>query len=289
MPNLWDRFSFGLGDFPLTDDLKKNRKKLESKVQKSTKNKSPDLVDLLLRKNGQRIIDSETLIKETQKRVWAALKKGYEYAGNFENSDRFLRHNVFSRIDMFVLYVDLVGSTAMTLELPEEKLAIIISSFAQEMASVIKLYNGYVLKFVGDAVIGYFVSKEYSISAADNAIYCVKSMMKVIDKGINPILNQYDYPDLRIKIGIDFGKSIVVRYGADKEKSHVDLMGPVMNIAAKIQSIAKPNQILIGDDVFTRLHPSIQKNCELIKWEKNEWGYRSRKSGKIYQVFKYRG
>ena len=273
----------------LTDDLKKIRKKHESKVQKSTKIKSPDLVDLLLRKNGQRIVDSETLIKETQKRVWAALKKGYEYAGNFESSERFLRHNVFSRIDMLVLYVDLVGSTTMTLELPEEKLAIIISSFAQEIASVIKQYNGYVLKFVGDAVIGYFVAEEYSIGAADNAINCAKSMINVIDKGINPILNQYDYPDLRIKIGIDFGKSIVVRYGSDKEKSHVDLMGPVMNISAKIQSVAKPNQILIGDDVFTRLHPSIQKNCELIKWKKNEWMYHSRKSGKIYQVFKYNG
>lgn len=275
--------------FQLTDDLKKITKKRESKVQNSAKIKKPDLIDLLLRKNGQRVVDSDTLIKETQKRVWAALKKGYEYAGNFESSERFLRHNVFSRIDMFVLYVDLVGSTAMTLELPEEKLAIIISSFAQEMASVIKQYNGYVLKFVGDAVIGYFVAEEYSIGAADNSINCVKSMMKVIDKGINPILNQYDYPDLRIKIGIDFGKSIVVRYGSDKEKSHVDLMGPVMNIAAKIQSVAKPNQILIGDDVFTRLHPSIQQNCEPIKWEKNEWGYRSRKSGKIYQVFKYNG
>ncbi len=273
----------------LTDDLKKIRKKHESKVQKSTKIKSPDLVDLLLRKNGQRIVDSETLIKETQKRVWAALKKGYEYAGNFESSERFLRHNVFSRIDMLVLYVDLVGSTTMTLELPEEKLAIIISSFAQEIASVIKQYNGYVLKFVGDAVIGYFVAGEYSTGAADNAINCAKSMINVIDKGINPILNQYDYPDLRIKIGIDFGKSIVVRYGSDKEKSHVDLMGPVMNISAKIQSVAKPNQILIGDDVFTRLHPSIQKNCELIKWKKNEWMYHSRKSGKIYQVFKYNG
>ncbi len=273
----------------LTDDLKKIRKKHESKVQKSTKIKSPDLVDLLLRKNGQRIVDSETLIKETQKRVWAALKKGYEYAGNFESSERFLRHNVFSRIDMLVLYVDLVGSTTMTLELPEEKLAIIISSFAQEIASVIKQYNGYVLKFVGDAVIGYFVVGEYSTGAADNAINCAKSMINVIDKGINPILNQYDYPDLRIKIGIDFGKSIVVRYGSDKEKSHVDLMGPVMNISAKIQSVAKPNQILIGDDVFTRLHPSIQKNCELIKWKKNEWMYHSRKSGKIYQVFKYNG
>ena len=38
----------------------------------------------------------------------------------------------------------------------------------------------------------------------------------------------------------------MVRYGADVEHSHVDLMGPAMNIAAKIQNMAKPNQILIS-------------------------------------------
>ena len=54
------------------------------------------------------------------------------------------------------MYVDLVGSTTMTLEMPAEKIAIIISSFSQEMAAVIRQHQGYVLKFVGDAVIGYF-------------------------------------------------------------------------------------------------------------------------------------
>ena len=84
-------------------------------------------------------------------------------------------------------------------------------------------------------------------------------MNTVIQKGINPILNQYDYPDLMIKIGVDFGQNIVVRYGADEINSHVDLMGPAMNIAAKIQNMAKPNQILIGSDVCQRLHSNFQK------------------------------
>ena len=50
-------------------------------------------------------------------------------------------------------------------------------------------------------------------------------MNTVIQKGINPILNQYDYPDLMVKIGVDFGQNIVVRYGADEINSHVDLDG----------------------------------------------------------------
>ncbi|MFB5616085.1 MAG: adenylate/guanylate cyclase domain-containing protein, partial [Nitrosopumilus sp.] len=192
-----------------------------------------NVVDMLLSKNKNQILDSETMILETQKRVWGALKKGYEYSGLIDESDAFLRKNVYSKLDMAVLYVDLVGSTTMTLEMPAEKIAIIISSFSQEMASVIRQHHGYVLKFVGDAVIGYFVGE--GMIVADNAVNCAKTMISVIQKGINPILDQYDYPDLMVKVGLDFGQNIVVRYGADVENSHVDLMGPAMNIAAKIQ------------------------------------------------------
>ena len=261
----------------------------DNSIKESDRKSNLDIADMLLSKKDEKIVDSETLIQQTQKRVWAALKKGYEYSGKVDESEEFLRKHVFSRIDMMVLYVDLVGSTTMTLELPEDKLATIISSFAQEMASVINQYNGFVLKFVGDAVIGYFVAEENSLQAADSVVACARSMISVIEKGINPILNQYDYPDLMVKIGIDFGKNIVVRYGADEDESHVDLMGPAMNIAAKIQSLAKPNQILIGDDVYTRLHPSIQKSFELIIWKHSEWRYRSRITGEIYKVYEYKG
>ena len=250
---------------------------------------SPDVIDMLLGKKGEKVIDSETMILETQKRVWGALKKGYEYTGVSDESEKFLRANVFKKINIIALYVDLVGSTTMTLELPAEKLATIISSFSQEMASVIRQHNGYVLKFVGDAVIGYFYAKDNTLLASDNAVKCAKSMLTVIEKGINPILNQYDYPDLMVKIGLDYGQSIIVRYGSNESSSHVDLMGPVMNISAKIQAMCKPNQILIGQDVYERIHPTTQKHFREIIWEKNEWKYRSRLTGEIYKVYEYVG
>ena len=242
-------------------------------------------------KNKDQPLDSESMILETQKRVWGALKKGYEYSGMVDESDQFLRKNVFVKLDMVILYVDLVGSTTMTLEMPAEKIAIIISSFAQEMAAVIRQYHGYVLKFVGDAVIGYFISDEddiYGTKSTDDAVNCAKSMITVIQKGINPILNQYDYPDLMVKIGVDFGQNIVVRYGSDIEQSHVDLMGPAMNIAAKIQNIAKPDQILIGNDVFQKLDTNLQKEFTQIIWKNIQWKYRSRLTGEIYKVYEHK-
>ena len=64
---------------------------------------------------------------------------------------------------------------------------------------------------------------------------------------------------------------------------------PEMNIAAKIQNMAKPNQILIGYDVCKRLDPNSQNNFQEIIWKNNEWKYRSRLTGDIYQVFEFKG
>lgn len=249
----------------------------------------PDIRDMIGGRAGERVVDSETLIRETQRRVAAALKEGYEYVGPTNESDRFLRRNVWSRVPMVTVYVDLVGSTQMTLELPSEKMATIISSFAQEMASVIHKYGGYVLKFVGDAVVGYFVAMHNPLRACDSAVTCAKSMISVIRDGINPVLAQYDYPELRVKVGMDYGENVVARYGSDPEKSHVDIIGPVMNIAAKIQATAKPDQILVGDDVHARLHPDARALFRQVVWKHGEWKYRSRVTGDLYRVYEYSG
>jgi class 3 adenylate cyclase len=271
-------------------NFKDDKISIEKKsIEKTPDHKSSEYIDIVLSRKGAKVVDSETLVKEAQKRIWSALKQGYEYNPSTDESEKFLRDLVSSRVNMIVLYVDLVGSTDITLSLPEEKVAIIISSFAQEMAEVIRQHDGYVLKFVGDAVIGYFIAEALPLLAADNAVNCAKTMVTLVEKGLNPILNQYDYPELKIKIGMDFGKNIIVRYGADKEKSHVDILGPAMNIASKIQHVAEPNQILIGEDVYTRIHPSIQKSFEKVVWTKTKWKYHDRETGKLYPVYAYIG
>ena len=188
---------------------------------------------------------------------------------------------------MAVLYVDLVGSTKMSSEMSVEQVALIISSFAQEMAQSIKQYCGYVLKFVGDAVIGYFIAKEDESLAVDNAIKSAKLMISIIRKGINPILNQNGCPDLMVKIGIDFGENMIIRYGGNPELSIVDIIGNSMNICAKIQNMAKPNQILIGNDVYQKISSELQKEFTEKIWKNHEWRYTSMDTGEIYKVYNY--
>ena len=263
------------------------KEKIKENENPKKNNQPNNMVDMLLSKNQQKTLDSETMIHETQRRIWKVLKKGYEYPGFIDESDVFLRKNVFSKINMAVIYVDLVGSTTMTSEMSDEKIAVIISSFSQEMATVIRQYRGYVLKFVGDAVIGYFMAENNGLQVSDSIVNCAKSMIASIQKGINPILQQHDYPELKVRIGIDFGENIIIRYGADVKNSYVDMLGSAMNIAAKIQSKAKPNQILVGEDVFERLHPNTQKKFKKMEWDNTKWKYYSRFTGKIYNVFEF--
>lgn len=243
------------------------------------------IIDMMLSGGRSGTLDTESLIKETQKRVWSSLKKGYEYDYAVDESDNFLRKHVSQKLSMVVMFVDLVGSTDMALLLPPEKLGIIISSFSQEMRSVIRHHNGYVLKYVGDAVIGYFIGEESPLVVSDNAVNCAKTMIDVIERGINPILSEYDYPELHVKIGMDFGENVIVRYGSDEIRSHVDILGPAVSIAAKITAIAKPNQILVGEDIYEKLHPNLKVLFEAVDLTDARWSYQDKRTGKLYGVY----
>ena len=271
-----------------SDELNEKSTDADNSEKSPNETSASNMIDMMLGKQSEKTIDSETMIQETQKRIWKSLKHGIEYDATVDRSDAFLRQHVNEKIHMVVLFVDLVGSTNISLTLPEEKVAIIISSFAQEMALAIKQHNGFVLKFVGDAVIGYFMHTSVLI-AADNAVSCAQRMIQIMNQGVNPILNNYDYPDLLLHIGLDYGDNMIVRYGSDKEKSHVDILGPTMNIAAKIQSMAKPQQILVGQDVYDKIHPSLQEKFKKESWSKNEWKYNDKRTGEPYPVYSLDG
>ena len=60
-----------------------------------------------------------------------------------------------------------------------------------------------------------------------------------------------------------------------------------MNMAAKIQNMAKPNQLLIGGDVYSKLHPETQKSFTKKIFSKTKWKYRHRVTGKLYPIYAY--
>ena len=226
------------------------------------------------------------IIKSSQTRIKKSLDKGFLYHHlAIARSEKFLRNHDSQRLPMFVLYVDLVGSTKMSSELEPEIFNVIIRTFSQEMAFVIEKFNGFVLKFVGDAVLGYFYTDRKTDDMANKVIKCAKTMNQVIKNAINPILKERSYQELEIKTTVDFGECSIVRYGSDIHTSHIDLIGLTLNLAAKMQQITKPNHVSIGEHVYEKLNSSNKIFFKKAKTDPKSWRYHGLKESKPYFIY----
>ena len=230
------------------------------------------------------VFDLQTLFSQRQDRIWSTLKERYQYNTSIKRGQDFLLNHVDSKLSLIVMYADLVGSTKMSMTLPVEKMAKIIKAFSHELSSAVESYNGFVLKYVGDAVIAFFPSGFNKYLACDTAFQCAKSMINVIENGINPILEKDNYPKLAVKIGIDEGENVAIQYGFDKS-SPIDLLGYPMNVGAKMTSLTRPNKISVGNNVYKLLHPSIQTNFHEMNLDDKDWKYLDLQSNLPYKVY----
>ena len=236
------------------------------------------------RTNTHRELDLSQVLENSRSRVGTNLKQIHSqgkdsYSQVFLSylSRSFLLKSTNMRMTMAILYVDLVGSTAMTAVLSPDQLVNIIRIFCQEMSIMISKRRGYVLKYAGDAVIGYFPNDPDTAAACENATRCAFDMKRMIENSLNVVLLQYGYPKLRTRIAVDVGENQILVLGSDP-----DLLGHVISRAAKIMGRVKPNQIVIGGNVFKNMGKDLKSRfTEIEKYDLVETGesypiYRSR-------------
>lgn len=191
-------------------------------------------------------------------------------------SQQFLMSNTNSELWFSSLYVDLVGSTLMSMKLNNEQMTTLVNIFTQEMTSIVSANNGHVLKYAGDAVIAFFPKTDSGKNT--DPLQCAQDMLDMLERGINSALVRNDFDSLSIRIGIESGTNKIMVIGHT-----VDIIGKTMNIAAKVTSIAKPNGIAIGANYYEQLAPKIQKMFSQIELD-SDWKYKS-KDGTAYKVY----
>ena len=252
------------------------------------------------------VVDLDSAIRMAQSRVWKALKVAPEFDISFKETHNVLERFAKSKVTLVILHIDLVGSTKLSMTLPVDRLATIIQAFTQEMSLMIAAYGGYVLKYVGDAILAFFIAGDnYDLYLpCINAVYCARSMIKVMRQGINPILNQYDYPEMSVRVGIDVGENVIVQFGWDSlnytadskedknngnqiliKKPHLDILGYTISIATKMTALARPDQIVIGQSVYNSLDDSQKSNFKVLPVSPEVWNYVSENTGNIYRLY----
>jgi adenylate cyclase len=222
-------------------------------------------------------------LNAAQARVRRTLDKGVQIDLSTESCKRFLRRKVNQKVNVVILYVDIDGSTKMSMTLSPEKFATILHVFSQEMSLVISEYGGYVLKYVGDAIIALIPAEYDSSQASKNALECAKEMQRIIKDCIDPELATRKLPELSVKMSIDYGFVQVVLYGKSIDRSHIDIVGSSISVAAKMLSLAKTWQIMIGQSMYENLDS--KRNLVEINVDPSRWEYIDEKSGDRYKIY----
>jgi len=234
------------------------------------------------------------LQEQIRARVSKTLKDGVQLNMSTEESKKFLRRHVNTRTNLVIMIIDINNSTQMSLTLPEFKFAQLLQTFAQEVSIVVSGYGGFVFKYEGDAVIVIFPADFDEIKACKNALNCSVAVLEIIKNGINPIFRENELPEITVRTGLAFGPTLVVLYGKSLEKAHVDITGSSISLAAKIASIAKPNQVLVGELIYNIIVSSKDKGSlkkikfEEVRLDPIKWKYLSQSDPQsLYHVYEY--
>jgi adenylate cyclase len=253
-------------------------------------------VPLISKLQLNKAVNVDYATKHAQLSMWSALKVKPDFDISLEETQNVLKKYAESKATFVIIHVDLVDSTKLSMTLPIDRLTTIIQAFAQELSLVISSYGGYVLKYIGDAILAFFIvdSQNDLYLRCINAVDCGCTMIKVVRQGINPILNQSDYPELRIRIGIDVGKNAVVKFGWNTraldgkvitKAPYFDILGYTISIATKMTAFAKPDQIVIGQLVYNVLDDEQKSTFRLLAINPNIWDYFSNITGGIYNLY----
>jgi class 3 adenylate cyclase len=171
----------------------------------------------------------------------------------------------------------------MSMALSPEKFATILHVFSQEMSLVTSEYGGYVLKYVGDAIIALFPAEYDRRQASKNAIECAKDMRRIIRECVNPELSARRFPEITVKMSIDYGDVQVVLYGKSIDRSHIDIVGSSISMAAKMIPLAKTWQIVIGQSMYENLDND--QNLVEANVDRTRWTYIDEKTGGGYRLY----
>ena len=144
------------------------------------------------------------------------------------------------RRQVTVMFSDLVGSTALSARMDPEDLREIISAYQSCVAETVRHFDGFVAKYMGDGVLMYFGYPQAHEDDAERAVRAGLELMTAVSALKAP-------EPLQTRVGIATGMVVVgdlIGSGASQEQA---IVGETPNLAARLQSIAEPNTVVIAE------------------------------------------
>ncbi len=151
-----------------------------------------------------------------------------------------------------VVFTDVVDSVGLASRLGTETWRSVVSRYFEKARAVLEQYGGTVQKFAGDAVMAVFGVEELHEDDAVRAVSAAFELHRALP-GLNDELEREWKVRLALHTGVNTGE-VTVDYPVEE---HMLVLGEAINLAARLQSAAGPDEILIGHPTYRLVRDSV--------------------------------
>jgi class 3 adenylate cyclase len=145
------------------------------------------------------------------------------------------------RRQLTVMFCDLVGSTALSTRLDLEDLHDAITAYQSCVDEIVGQFDGFVARHLGDGILIFF---GYPLAQEDDAERAVRAGLAIVES-----VAALRVPDaaMQVRVGIATGTVVIGEFVSAQATQRPDVIGEAPNLAARLQSIAEPDTVLIAD------------------------------------------
>jgi adenylate cyclase len=143
-----------------------------------------------------------------------------------------------------ILFTDIVDFTPLSERMPPREVNIILNRYFSRMTDIVFSYDGTLDKYIGDGLMAVFGAP---IEKPDDAERAIRAALEIKKQLTSMMKNTSQENRFDIRIGLNTGRVVAGNIGSPKRMEYTVIGDPV-NIASRLESIAEPNQILIGEE-----------------------------------------
>jgi adenylate cyclase len=152
-----------------------------------------------------------------------------------------------------VLFADVCGFTTMSAKSHPEQIVEMLNRLFSVLTEIIFKNDGTLDKYIGDAVMALFGAPYVGEHDAENAAIAALEMREALSR-LNEDIAELGFPPVNLSIGLNTGRATVGYIGSERRTDYTAI-GDTVNLAARLQSAAKPGHILISEETMKAIGP----------------------------------
>ncbi len=148
-----------------------------------------------------------------------------------------------------VLFADIIGFTQISEAMTPREVNRFLNEYLALMTDIVFEHDGTLDKYIGDGVMALFGAPMEREDDAERAVRAALSMRQELKLMVERLSEKRKF---KIRIGINTGHVVAGNIGSPKRLDYT-VIGDTVNVASRLEALAEPNQILIGEETYRRV------------------------------------